>query len=211
MTQFKQLLPNKINFHLAKGHFNRNFSRPPEPKFRINEQIRVPEIRLVGENLEEVSTVVGETIEAGSIVPIRKALFWADKAQLDLIEISPNAAPPVCRLTDFNKYLYEKKRKEKEMKAKAAKTVLKEIRFGPNTDDHDFEFKTRHAKNFLEENSKVKAYVHFFGRTIVFKDRGRDLLERFVKELEDVGAPEAPIKLEGKRMIVVLTPKKKKA
>ncbi|MBI1224849.1 MAG: translation initiation factor IF-3 [Bacteroidetes bacterium] len=196
---------------MAKGHFNRNFSRPPEPKFRINEQIRIPEIRLVGENLEEVSTIVGETIEPGSIVPTRKALFWADKAQLDLIEISPNAAPPVCRLTDFNKYLYEKKRKEKEMKAKASKTVLKEIRFGPNTDDHDFEFKTRHAKNFLEESSKVKAYVHFFGRTIVFKDRGRDLLERFVKELEEVGTPEAPIKLEGKRMIVVLTPKKKKA
>jgi translation initiation factor IF-3 len=205
------IFSNKIYYRLAKGHFNRNFSRPPEPKFRINEQIRIPEIRLVGENLEEVSTIVGETIEPGSIVPTRKALFWADKAQLDLIEISPNAAPPVCRLTDFNKYLYEKKRKEKEMKAKAAKTVLKEIRFGPNTDDHDFEFKTRHAKNFLEESSKVKAYVHFFGRTIVFKDRGRDLLERFVKELEDVGTPEAPIKLEGKRMIVVLTPKKKKA
>ena len=196
---------------MAKGHFNRNFSRPPEPKFRINEQIRIPEIRLVGENLEEVSTIVGETIEPGSIVPTRKALFWADKAQLDLIEISPNASPPVCRLTDFNKYLYEKKRKEKEMKAKASKTILKEIRFGPNTDDHDFEFKTKHAKNFLEDSAKVKAYVHFFGRTIVFKDRGRDLLERFVKELEEVGTPEAPIKLEGKRMIVVLTPKKKKA
>jgi translation initiation factor IF-3 len=195
---------------LAKGSFNRNFSRPPEPKFRINEQIRVPEIRITGENLEEVSETVGEKIEPGAIVPIRKALFWADKAQLDLIEISPNAAPPVCRLTDYNKYVYEKKRKEKEMKAKAAKTVLKEIRFGPNTDDHDFEFKTKHAKNFLEENAKVKAYVHFFGRTIVFKDRGFDLLNRFVKELEEVGVPEAPIKLEGKRMIVVLTPKKKK-
>lgn len=97
------------------------------------------------------------------------------------------------------------------MKAKASKTVLKEIRFGPNTDDHDFEFKTRHAKNFLEENAKVKAYVHFFGRTIVFKDRGRILLDRFVKELEEVGAPEAPPKLEGKRMIVVIAPKKKKA
>lgn len=207
---FSSKFSNKINFHLAKGTFNRNFSRPPEPKFRINEQIRIPEIRLVGENLEEVAEIVGEKIEPGSIVPTRKALSWADKAQLDLIEISPNAAPPVCRLTDFNKFLYEKKRKEKEMKAKAAKTVLKEIRFGPNTDDHDFEFKTKHAKNFLEENAKVKAYVHFFGRTIVFKDRGFDLLERFVKELEEVGAPEAPIKLEGKRMIVVLAPKKKK-
>ncbi len=199
---------------MAKSTFRRsnsNFSRKPEPpKFRLNEQIRIPEIRLVGENLEEVGEKVGEKIEAGSIVPTRKALFWADKVSLDLIEISPNASPPVCRLTDYSKFLYERKRKEKEMKAKAVKTVLKEIRFGPNTDDHDFEFKTRHAKNFLEEGAKVKAYVHFYGRTIVFKDRGKDLLDRFVKELEELGTPEAPPKLEGKRMIVVLAPKKKK-
>ncbi|MCB0518712.1 MAG: translation initiation factor IF-3 [Lewinellaceae bacterium] len=198
---------------MAKSTFRRggNYGRRPEqPKFRINEQIRIPEIRLVGENLEEVSEKVGEKIEPGSIVQTRKALYWADKVSLDLIEISPNAAPPVCRLTDYSKFLYEKKRKEKEMKAKAVKTVLKEIRFGPNTDDHDFEFKTRHAKNFLEEGAKVKAYVHFYGRTIVFKDRGRDLLDRFVKELEELGSPEAPPKLEGKRMIVVLSPKKKK-
>lgn len=160
--------------------------------------------------MEEISATIGEKIEPGGIVPTRKALFWADKVSLDLVEISPNAAPPVCKLTDYSKFLYEKKRKEKELKAKAAKTVLKEIRFGPNTDDHDFEFKTRHAKTFLEENAKVKAYVHFFGRTIVFKERGRELLDRFVKELEEVGIPEAPPKLEGKRMIVVLAPKKKK-
>jgi translation initiation factor IF-3 len=199
---------------LAKSTFrrsNNNFSRKPEqPKFRLNEQIRIPEIRLVGENLEEIGEKVGEKIEAGSIVPTRKALFWADKVSLDLIEISPNASPPVCRLTDYSKFLYERKKKEKEMKAKAVKTVLKEIRFGPNTDDHDFEFKTRHAKNFLEEGAKVKAYVHFYGRTIVFKDRGKDILDRFVKELEELGTPEAPPKLEGKRMIVVLAPKKKK-
>ncbi len=203
---------------MAKSTFRPGGRRPPyrppapqQPQYRLNDQIRVPEIRLVGENFEELSTLVGEKIEGGSIVPIRRALFWAEKANLDLVEISPNAAPPVCRLTDFNKFLYEKRRKEKELKSKAVKTVLKEIRFGPNTDDHDFEFKTRHAKTFLEEGSKVKAYVHFIGRTIVFKDRGADLLNRFLKELEDVGAPEAPLKLEGKRMIVVLTPKKKKS
>ncbi len=194
---------------MARGS-SRNYNKPQLPKFRINEQIRIPEIRLVGENLEEIAEAIGEKIEPGSILPTRKVLQWADKVSLDLVEISPNASPPVCRLTDYNKFLYEKRRKEKEMKAKAAKTVLKEIRFGPNTDDHDFEFKTRHAKNFLEEGAKVKAYVHFYGRTIVFKDRGRDLLERFVKELEEVGIPEAPVKLEGKRMIVVMAPKKKK-
>ena len=181
-----------------------------QPKYRINEQIRFPEIRLVGENLEEISEAVGETIESGTIIPTRKVLQWADKVSLDLVEISPNAKPPVCKLTDYNKFLYKLKLKEKEMKSKAAKTVLKEIRFGPNTDDHDFEFKTRHAKNFLEEGAKVKAYVHFIGRTIVFKDRGFDLLDRFIKELEEVGAPEGPPKQEGKRMIVIMTPKKKK-
>lgn len=200
---------------MAKVTFNNRFDRQQQQqqqqsKFRINEQIRIPEIRLVGENLEEIAGLVGEKIEPGSILPTRKVLMWADKVGLDLIEISPNAEPPVCKLTDFSKFLYEKKRKEKEMKSKAAKTVIKEIRFGPNTDDHDFEFKTRHAKNFLDEGAKVKAYVNFFGRTIVFKDRGIDLLARFIKELEDHGVPEAPPKLEGKRMIVVMTPKKKK-
>jgi translation initiation factor IF-3 len=195
---------------LASVPSSSNRFGPPQPKYRINEQIRIPEIRLVGENLEEISQKVGETIEPGAILPTRKVLVWADRVGLDLVEISPNASPPVCKLTDFNKFLYEKKRKEKELKAKAAKTILKEIRFGPNTDDHDFEFKTRHAKNFLEEGAKVKAYVHFIGRTIVFKDRGFDLLSRFIKALEEVGAPEGPPKQEGKRMIVIMTPKKKK-
>ena len=129
---------------MARGSF-RPRSRQSQPKYRTNENIRIPEIRLVGENLEEISQAVGEKIESGAILPTRKVLQWADKVHLDLVEISPNAEPPVCRLTDFNKFLYERKRKEKEMKAKAAKTVVKEIRFGPNTDDHDFEFKTRHA------------------------------------------------------------------
>lgn len=127
---------------------------------------------------------------------------------MDLVEISPNAKPPVVRITDFNKFLYEKKKKEKEIKAKAAKTVIKEIRFGPNTDDHDFEFKVRHARTFLEEGSKVKAYVQFRGRAIVFKDRGELLLLRFIKELEELGAAESLPKLEGRRMIVMVAPKK---
>ena len=128
--------------------------------------------------------------------------------ELDLVEIAPTARPPVVRIIDYNKFLYDRKKKEKEIKSKAAKTVVKEIRFGPNTDDHDFDFKLRHAKKFLEEGAKVKAYVHFRGRTIVFKDRGQLLLLRFLKELEEFGAAEALPKMEGRRMIVIVTPKK---
>jgi translation initiation factor IF-3 len=178
--------------------------------FRVNEQIRIPEVRLVGDKLEEISEIVGEDIEAGNVYPTRKVREWAERSELDVVEISPNALPPVVKIIDYNKFLYEKKKKEKEIKAKAAKTVIKEIRFGPNTDDHDFEFKVRHARSFLEDNAKVKAYVHFRGRTIVFKDRGELLLLRFLKELEDYGAPEALPKMEGRRMIVMISPKKKK-
>lgn len=194
---------------MARGRI-RSRKEVPTIKFRINEQIRVPEIRIVGDNLEEISREVGENIEPGSIVPTRRALNWADKVHLDLVEVSPKAKPPVCRFTDYKKFLYEKKKKDKELKAKASKTVVKELRFGPNTDDHDLEFKTRHARKFLEEGAKVKAYVTFYGRNIVFKDRGRELLRRFVDGLEDLGVPEAPPKMEGKRMIVVLAPTKKK-
>lgn len=164
-------------------------------------------MRLVGENLEEISNVVGQEIKTG-VYPTRKAREWAERMELDLVEISPNAVPPVVKIVDYNKFLYDKKKKEKELKAKTAKTVLKEIRFGPNTDDHDFEFKVRHAKTFLEEGAKVKAYVQFKGRAIVFKDRGELLLLRFLKELEELGAPESLPKLEGRRMIVVVAPKK---
>lgn len=195
---------------MGKSRFRRNQSRQRGPFFRINEQIRVPEIRLVGDNLEEIGKAVGEEIESGTVFPTRKVVRWTDIVSLDLVEISPKAKPPVCKLTDYKKFLYEKKRKDKEMKAKAVKTVLKEIRFGPNTDDHDFQFKTRHARGFLEEGNKVKAYVHFYGRSIVFKDRGRTLLRRFVDELEEVGVPENPPKMEGKRMIVIMVPNKKK-
>ena len=135
---------------------------------------------------------------------------WADELGLDLVEISPKAKPPVVRIIDYNKFLYEKKKKEKELKAKASKTVVKEIRFGPNTDEHDFDFKLRHAQKFLQEGAKVKAYVHFRGRTIVFKERGELLLLRFLKELEEFGAAEALPKMEGRRMIVIVSPKKKK-
>ena len=169
--------------------------------------IRIPEARLVGENLEELGQLIGKPVESG-IYPTRQLREWAERMALDLVEISPNAKPPVVKITDFNKFLYEKKKKEKEIKAKAAKTVIKEIRFGPNTDDHDFEFKVRHARMFLDEGSKVKAYVQFKGRAIVFKDRGELLLLRFLKELEDLGAAESLPKLEGRRMIVMVAPKK---
>lgn len=180
---------------------------PARLQFRVNDQIRIPEVRLVGDNLEEVSKIVGEPVEAG-IYPTRKVREWADQSELDVVEISPNANPPVVRIVDFNKFVYERKKKEKEIKSKAAKTVIKEIRFGPNTDDHDFEFKSRHAKTFLEEGAKVKAYVQFKGRAIVFKERGELLLLKFLKELEEVGAPEAMPKMEGRRMIVMISPKK---
>ena len=195
---------------MAKRFSRRNTPTNTKSNFRVNEQIRVPEIRLVGDNLEEIATLIGQTIEPGIVYPTRRAREWASEAELDLVEISPNAKPPVVKIIDYNKFLYERKKKEKEIKAKAAKTVVKEIRFGPNTDDHDFEFKTRHAKGFLEDGAKVKAYVHFRGRTIVFKDRGELLLLRFLKELEEYGTAEALPKMEGRRMIVIVTPKKVK-
>ena len=194
---------------MAKRQRKQNRNSNDRPAFRVNDQIRIPEVRLVGDNLEALSEQIGQTVEAG-VYPTRRVKEWAMKMELDLVEISPNAAPPVVRMVDFNKFLYERKKKEKEIKAKAAKTVIKEIRFGPNTDDHDFEFKMRHAQKFLEEGHKVKAYVHFRGRTIVFKDRGELLLLKFLKELEDFGAAEDLPKMEGRRMIVIVAPKKKK-
>lgn len=176
---------------------------------RINDRIRVPEIRLVGDNLDEVSEVANRKIES-EVYNTKEVLKWADDLGLDLVEISPKAKPPVCRIIDYNKFLYNKKKKEKELKAKTVKTVIKEIRFGPNTDDHDFNFKLNHAQEFLESGAKVKAFVQFRGRSIVFKDRGELLLLRLMKELEDYGAAESLPKLEGRRMIVIISPKKKK-
>lgn len=191
----------------GRGRYDRREEQ--KPQFRINDFIRVPEVRLVGDNMADLSEAVGEEVSS-DVYDIRKVKSWARMAELDVVEISPNASPPVVRIIDYKKFLYEKKKKEKELKAKAAKTVIKEVRFGPNTDDHDFGFKLRHAKNFLEDGAKVKAYVHFRGRSIVFKDRGELLLLRFMKELEELGAAEALPKLEGRRMTVIISPKKSK-
>jgi translation initiation factor IF-3 len=168
-------------------------------QYRINERIRVREVRLVGENVEQ------------GVYSIQQALELADQKQLDLVEISPNADPPVCRITDYQKFLYQQKKKQKEQKAKSTKIILKEIRFGPQTDDHDYNFKLKHAKSFLEEGSKVKAYVFFKGRSILFKEQGEVLLLRFANDLEDYGKVENMPVLEGKRMIIMLAPKKKAA
>ena len=178
-------------------------------QYRTNRDIQVPEIRLVGDNFEEIAEVAGRPLEAG-VFKTREVQRWANDLGLDLVEISPKAIPPVCRIIEFNKFIYERKRKEKEIKSKTVKTVVKEIRFGPNTDDHDFDFKLRHATKFLEEGFKVKAYVHFRGRSIVFKDRGELLLLRFMKELEELGSAENLPQMEGRRMHVILAPKKKK-
>ena len=137
------------------------------------------------------------------------ALALAREMELDLVEISPKADPPVCRITEYKKFLYDQKKKQKEIKAKQTKVTVKEIRFGPKTDDHDFQFKLKHARKFLEEGSKLKAYVFFRGRTIVFKERGEILLLKFAQELEDVGTVEQLPKLEGKRMTIMFNPKKK--
>ncbi len=163
---------------------------------KINERIRVREVRLVGDNVEQ------------GVYPTSQALKIAEDQGLDLVEISPNAAPPVCRVIDYQKFLYQQKKRQKEQKAKSVKVVVKEIRFGPQTDDHDYAFKLKHAKGFLEEGAKVKAYVFFKGRSILFKEQGEVLLLRFANDLEDYGRVEQMPLLEGKRMIIVLTPKK---
>ena len=164
---------------------------------RINDRIRgVHQVRLVGDNVEQ------------GIYPFQTALRMADEQNLDLVEISPNADPPVCRILDYQKFLYQKKRKEKEAKANSKKMEVKEIRFGPQTDDHDYNFKLKHAQEFLKEGNKVKAYVFFRGRSLVFKEQGELLLARFANDLAEFGKPDAVPNLEGKRMILNLSPKK---
>lgn len=186
----------------------RPFNRGPRPpEHNINSFIRAAEVRLVGENLQEISETVGEPVESG-IYSTSRLQKWAEEMGLDLVEITPNAEPPVVRIVDYNKFLYQKRKREKELKASTAKVELKEIRFGPETGEHDFEFKLRHAKNFLGDGNKVKAYVQFRGRAIVFKERGELLLLRFMKELEEHGVAEQLPKLEGKRMMVIMSPKK---
>lgn len=166
-----------------------------ENPHNINEDITADEVRLVGDNVE-----VG-------VYTVSKALELAREQELDLVEISPNADPPVCKIIDYKKFLYEQKKREKVMKAKATKVVIKEIRFGPQTDDHDFEFKKRHAEKFLKEGAKLKAFVFFKGRSIVYKDQGEILLLRLAQELEDFGKVEQMPQLEGKRMTIFIAPK----
>ena len=164
-------------------------------QYRINEQIRVREVRIVGD---------GES----TVVSTREALDMARNEGVDLVEISPNANPPVCRLIDYSKFLYQQKKRQKEMKAKQVKVEVKEIRFGPQTDEHDYQFKLKHAKEFLEEGNKVRAYVFFRGRSILFKEQGEVLLLRFANDLEEYGKVEGMPSLEGKKMFLYLAPKK---
>ncbi|WP_435577843.1 translation initiation factor IF-3 [Gilvibacter sp.] len=168
-----------------------------EDQHRINDKIKAPEVRLVGDNVE-----VG-------VYPLAKAKQIAADLELDLVEISPNAKPPVCKAIDYKKFVYEQKKREKALKAKATKVTIKEIRFGPNTDDHDYEFKKKHAVKFLQDGAKLKAYVFFKGRSIIYKDQGQILLLRLAQELEEYGKVEQMPKLEGKRMIMFIAPKKK--
>ena len=170
-----------------------------EAAHRINNRITAPQVRLVGDNIEQPM-----------VVSLREALRKADEMGLDLVEISPKADPPVCRIVDYSKFLYQQKKKAKEIKSKIVKVVVKEIRFGPNTDDHDYNFKLKHAENFLKEGAKVNAYVFFRGRQIVFKDQGEILLLRFATDLEEWAKVEQMPRLEGKRMILILAPKPKK-
>ena len=164
-------------------------------QYRVNGQIHVREVRVVSDNGSEV-------------MPTRQALDMARQQGVDLVEISPNAQPPVCRIIDYSKFLYQQKKHQKEMKAKQVKVDVKEIRFGPQTDDHDYNFKLKHAQEFLKDGNKVKAYVFFRGRSIVFKEQGELLLARFANDLAEYGKPEAVPSLEGKRMILNLSPKK---
>ena len=170
-----------------------------ENELNINGQITAPQVRLVGDNIPEPG-----------IWPIAKALQLADQLELDLVEISAKADPPVCKILDYQKYLYQQRKKAKEMKSNAAKVVIKEIRFGPNTDEHDFQFKLKHAREFLQEGSKVKATIFFRGRSIMFKDQGEKQLLRFAVELEEFGRAETLPTLEGKRMNIMIAPVKKK-
>lgn len=165
---------------------------------RVNNAIRVPEVRLVGDNVET------------GVYKLADALRLAEEQELDLVEISPNAEPPVCKVIDYKKFLYEQKKREKMLKAKSTQITVKEIRFGPQTDEHDYEFKKKNAEKFLKEGAKLKAFVFFKGRSIIYKDQGQILLLRLAQDLEEHGKVEAMPVLEGKRMIMFIAPKKKK-
>lgn len=185
--------------YVPQGPRRPNDRNAKQDPYITNEHIRAREVRLVGDNVEP------------GIYPIQEALRLAREKELDLIEISPTAEPPVCKILDYQKYLYQQKKRQKEQKAKATKVVVKEIRFGPQTDDHDYNFKLKHAIGFLQEGAKVKAYVFFKGRSILFKEQGEVLLLRFANDLEEYGKVEQMPVLEGKRMIIMLSPKKKQS
>ncbi len=193
-------IPNKFppRTFSSNPRFNPRFQiRKKENEHRINAEIRAVQVRLAGDNTDN------------EIHTLKEAMDMAQKLSLDLVEVVPTAEPPVCRIVDYQKFLYEKKKREKEQKAKQVKNVMKEIRFTPNTDDHDFDFKSKHAENFLKEGAKVRAYVEFRGRAIMYKDRGELLLLKFAERLADAGTIEQMPKLEGKRMFVTMNPKKK--
>jgi translation initiation factor IF-3 len=181
-----------------RGAFNPRFRKEQQQEHRTNQMIRVPQVRLVGDNV-----TVG-------VYALQEALKFAQDLQLDLVEISPQADPPVCKIIDYNKFLYEKKKKDKEMKANSKVSEVKEIRFTPNTDEHDFNFKAKHAEAFLKDGNKVKAYVQFKGRAIQFKDRGELLILKFAERLAEVGVLEGMPKMEGKRMLAIWAPKSQK-
>ena len=197
MAGFKPFAPRPMS---AQAN-NQNRGRRPvkENPNRINNEITAPTVRIVGDN-----------VEPNLVLPISKAIALADEMELDLVEISPNAEPPVCRIVDYQKFLYQQKKKQKEIKSKQTKVVVKEIRFGPQTADHACNFKLRHAENFIKEGAKVKAYVFFRGRSIVFKEQGEILLLRFAQALEEIAKVEVMPQLEGKKMNMILAPKPKK-
>jgi len=188
--------PNRPPQSPGARPFNRG-RRSLEPEHKLNHKIQAREVRLVGDNVE-----VG-------VYPLSKAISMAEEQELDLVEISPNADPPVCKIVDYKKFLYEQKKKKKEQKANAVKQEVKEIRFGPNTDEHDFEFKLKHAERFLSEGNKVRAYVFFKGRAIVYKERGEVLLLQFAQKLSELGKVEQLPRLEGKKMFLMMAPKGK--
>ncbi|PLW98371.1 MAG: translation initiation factor IF-3 [Marinilabiliales bacterium] len=198
--QINKVLTNIGDFTIAQFRGNKGRGRRPyvkkEDPNKINEFITAPVVRVVGENIET------------GIYQLRDALNMADEQELDLVEISPTANPPVCKIIDYKKFLFEQKKKQKEMKAKTAKIIVKEIRLGPNIDDHDFNFKLKHAINFLQDGAKVKVDVFFKGRSIVYKEKGEYVLLKFAQELEDYGKVEQLPRLEGKRMIMIISPKK---
>lgn len=185
---------------MQKRSKGKPFFRPRQVQreHRLNDEITAKEVRVVGEDIEP------------GVYPLAEAIKMAQDREVDLVEISPNAVPPVCRMIDYNKFLYEKKKKDKEQKAKSKQSEVKEIRFTPNTDDHDFDFKSKHAEKFLIDGDKVKCYVQFKGRAIMFQERGELLLLKFAERLAEVGSLESMPKMEGKRMIAIFTPKKKK-